>query len=493
MAHQITIWNPKTELEELTQKVAKLEEDKEVPTHYLLVPKAALKEAGWDESLIEEAINRGRAKAKGEELEDPSWEVADDEVSEAPEVPGLEATEEEQRVPGRVFNLLGDMGREESEEQEEVREDGPEDDIEEPPYAGAGLATRSSDELLEKLFGYKFWDCPECSSVNGKDEEFCPTCGYQRAWYDEGLKKYHEMKGKKMGDDKAILGDAIREYVDVKTHDKNALAKRAKEHLTDSRRRITVGDDTGWLCETCNSVWSLEQQMCPNRCKSAEPPTVEHRAWPEGESPLPKDRVPTLAEYAMAKKAMEENLEEKETGLTADVRFPEEEAGDPLAADPDWLRKHISEHLGGAGGATKEDLATKIKAALGVDHLPGEPIECTICGMDDNEQCNCCYECQSEECICCEYCYTHPCVCDETEVCPICDARFEIGEACPTGCDADHAALLNLYEEVKTSTELNWVDKAKYMALLKEKIRLVEDVEEPDTNPLDEPDAEEDI
>ena len=427
MAHKITIWNPKTELKELEDKVAGLEEDQEVCQAKLLVPTAAIKEAGWDEALVQEAIERGRARARGEEVGEASWEdleregggLTDDQVSEASEIPGLEAPEEEPSKPGRVFNLLGDMAGEEPGKEEEVREEGPE------------------DPELAKLLTYNFWDCPNCTSVNAKTEEFCPTCGFLRAHHDEALKKYHELKGKKM--ETAPMKEDLKE--------------KFAAHLSDSRKRVVVGDETGWLCETCNSVWTLEQQKCPNRCKPAEPPTVESRAW--GDEPTvikaPKDKVPTLAEYAMAKQQMEDTLKKAEVAKT------------------DEGQKYDSEIL-----------RQRIKDALDVTHFPGDPIPCTICEVKDNAFCKCCYECNEMECICCDECITHPCVCDETEICPICEARFPVAEPCPSGCDADHIELLRLYEEVKNDTSLSFVDKAKYMALLKEKMRLTEDVEEDD-------------
>lgn len=437
-----TIFNAIEELQALEDKAA---QGKEIRSEDTFLVRAALKAEGWDISLCEEAISRGYKRSRGEEVAEPPWYTVDDDMSEAPEIPGLEATEEEPGQPGRLFNLLGDMGGEEPEEQEEVREEEP------------------KDPELAKLLDYNFWDCPACGAVNRKEEAFCPNCAFLKARHDEALKKYHELKGKKMHTAPTTKED---------------LKSKFAAHLADSRKRVTVDSDVGWLCEECNSVWSLEQQKCPNRCKPAEPPTVEHRGWGD---------EPTIIKSTLGD-AQRIVLEEAE------------DAGDPLAADPNLLlaydsevlRKYMAKHLGHEvmheDTEKKSAIADKIKQTLGVDHLPGEPIKCTICGIDDNDKCKCCYECNSKECICCDMCFTHPCVCDETEVCPLCNARFEIGEACPSGCDADHAALLNLYEEVKESTELNFIDKAKYMALLKEKIRLIEDAEENEYGPLDEPD-----
>jgi len=416
MADKITIWNPEKELRKLEEKVAKLEEDKEVENHILLVPKAALKEAEWEEDFIREAIERGRAKARGEEIGDPSWKAIDDDVPETPEVPGLETTEEEPAKPGRVFNLLGDMGGEESEEREKVREEEPE----ESPFLEREGETRV--EYYLRMF----------------DEFFGPT-----------------------KEEEAMETEVTKEN----------LTEKMAQHLADSRRKITVGKDIGWLCEKCNSVWSLEQQICPNRCKKAEPPTVESRGWPKEEG----------------------------SGLVADVRFPEEEAGDPLAADPDWLRKHMAGHLELEAKPLeekKEEMAKRVKEALGIDRFPDEPEPCPLCDAMDGELCGCCGTCEEQKCKCCELCSDFPCVCDTTEECPICDARMPIGDACPTGCDADMMELVNLYEEVKHSKTLSFEEKVRYMSLLKEKMNFAENEEAEEQMPeieiFDEPEAEDD-
>lgn len=427
MVHKITIWNPKTELQELEEKVARLKESEEVEDHILLVPKAALKEAGWEEDLIEEAIERGRAKAKGEEIGEPSWEdferetggSADEEMSASPEIPGLETSEEEQAKPGRVFNLLGDMGGEESKEQEEVREE----ELEESPFLEEDEETR--EEYNQRMF----------------DEFFGP------------IKK-----------EEAMETEVTKEN----------LTEKMALHLADSRKRVTVGDETGWLCQECNSVWSLEQQICPNRCKKAEPPTVESRAWPKEEG----------------------------SGLVADVRFPEKEA-DPkslMKYDTSVLRKHMEEYLNMGDKSLKEKkelMADKMKEALGISRLPGEPEPCPFCGAQDGDECGCCSVCEegAGKCKCCEHCQDHPCICDVTEECPICDKRIQIGEACPTGCDADMIELTKLYEEVKSSTELSFEEKVKYMTLLREKMKAIEGEDDEngvEEGPFEEPEDDHD-
>lgn len=498
MAHQITIWNPKVELKELEDRVAKLEVDKKVPLHYLLVPKAALKEAGWDEELIEEAIKRGRVLAGGGELtEDPSWETTDDDVPEASEVPGLEATEEEQRVPGRVFNLLGDMGGEESEEGEEVRAQELEDVVTMPaPQTPAEhvaylnnvnmLKTGNPEwedylwtymkkyELkpsdMEGLVGPRPWkDDPLWSNIEDEEIPEPPYAGVGLAKekiLEAAARETVAEYDKRMFDE--YFGDIKKEETMETMTSKDVLMEKAKAHLADTRKRVVVGSDVGWLCEQCNSVWSLEQQICPNRCRKAEPPTVEHRGWPKDEG----------------------------SGLVADVRFPEEEAGDPLCADPDWLRRHMAACLavGKSLEEKKDIMADRIKKALKVERLPGEPEPCTLCGAYDGEQCGCCTTCEETEghCKCCVECSDYPCVCDTTEICPICDKRIPLGDACPNGCDADHVELVKLYDEVKNSRDLKFEEKVRYLSLLKEKMRQYEGEEvldEPEN--LEEPYEEE--
>jgi hypothetical protein len=304
------------------------------------------------------------------------------------------------------------MGGEEPEEQEEVREE----EIEEPPYAGTGL---SKDAILDAV-----GESPFLEKKGETREE------YNQRMFDEffGLTKKEE-----------AMETETQEVT------KENLTEKMAQHLADSRYRVTVGEDTGWLCQKCSSVWSLEQQICPNRCKKAEPPTVESRGWPKEEG----------------------------SGLVADVRFPEEEAGDPLAADPDWLRKHMADHLELEAKPLEEkkaEMAQRVKEVLGIDRFPDEPEPCPLCDAMDGELCGCCGTCEEQKCKCCELCSDFPCVCDTTEECPICDARMPIGDACPTGCDADMIELAKLYEEVKNSKTLNFEEKVRYMSLLKEKI-----------------------
>ena len=133
----MAIYNATQELETLQAKAAK---GKEICDADTFVVRAALKEKGWHNLVCEEAISRGYKELRGEELGLPSWfieetkkaidkarETSDDSMSEAPEVQGDQTPEEEQQEPGRVFNLLGDLGGEEPEQQEEVPVESPEE------------------------------------------------------------------------------------------------------------------------------------------------------------------------------------------------------------------------------------------------------------------------------------------------------------------------------------------------------------------------------
>jgi hypothetical protein len=497
MAYQVAIWNTKVELEELVRKVSKLKEEEKVCPSFTLVPRAAIKEAGWDEGLIEEAIERGRAIAKGEEVGEAPWKdleresggSSDDEVPEAPEIPGLETTEKEPAKPGRVFNLLGDMGGEESEGQEEVREKESKDPLmhrdpqtpeEHVNYLNRIHIMRTDNPQWEDFL----WTYMKTHGLKPSDMEGLVG---PRPWKDDPLWANTEDEeipeppyaGIGLAKEK-ILEAAARETVaeyDKKMFDeffgpikeeeametevtKESLTEKMAQHLVDRRRKVIVGSEIGWLCEKCNSVWSLEQQICSNRCRKAEPPTVEHRGWPKEEG----------------------------SGLVADVRFPEEEAGDPLAADPDLLikydpavlRQHMEKHLLHGGHKVedkKAEMEERMKKALGVETLPGDPEPCPLCDAMDGELCGCCHTCEEQKCKCCELCNDFPCICDSTEECPICEKRIVIGEACPTGCDADTIELAKLYEEVKNDKSLNFEEKVRYMSLLKEKMNFAQNEE----------------
>lgn len=487
-----SIFNSIQELHELEEKAAKGKEIEDTDTFLV---RTALKAEGWKQLLCEEAISRGYKRFRGEEVGEPSWFAVDDEVPEASEISGLEVTEEEQTKPGRVFNLLGDMGGEEPKEQEEVREEGPEISEHVRYLNGINIMRTDNPEWEDFLWTYmklhklkpsdmyglvgpRPWkDDPLWSNI--EDEEIGePGCSgvhtgresvlsaledetreqYNKRMFDEyfrDIKKEEAMEIEnvevedKQKYDLEVAKKRMQETLDFKPSPIDALKEKARKHLADTRKRVVVGDDVGWLCEECNSVWSLEQQICPNRCRKAEPPTVEHRGWPKEEG----------------------------SGLVADIRFPEEEAADPLAADPDWLTEHMAKHLEIEDKSLeekKEAMAERMKKILGVEKLPGEPEPCPLCDAMDGELCGCCHTCEEQMCKCCEHCKDFPCICDITEECPICEGRIAIGEACPGGCDADMIELVKLYDEVKKSTDLGFEDKVRYLSLLKEKMKQYE-------------------
>ena len=464
----MAIWDAIKELEGLQRKAA---QGKDIEDKDTFVVRAALKEKGWEGLVCEEAISRGYKEHRGEELGIPSWYVADHVMPTSPEVQGSETPEEEREAPGRVFNLLGDMGGEESEEEEEIHKEEFEDTVAMPaPQTPADhVAYLNSIHMLKT--GNPEWE--DYLWVYMKKYKLLPTdmeglVGprpwlMDPLWYDPDEEEIPEPREESIDDyNKRMFdehfGDIKKEEAMETMTSKDVLMEKAKAHLADTRKRVVVGDDVGWLCGDCNSVWSLEQQICPNRCKSAEPPTVENRGWPKEESPLP---------------------------LEANVRFPEEEAGDPLAADPAWLRKHMADHLEMENKSLeekKEDMEARVKDALGVETLPGDPEPCPLCQAYDNDQCGCCLTCEETDghCKCCGTCNDYPCICDTTEECPICEGRIVIGEACPTGCDADMIELAKLYDDVKNDKSLKFEEKVRYMSLLKEKMGFAanEEVEE---------------
>jgi hypothetical protein len=190
---KIKIFDAAFELRKLEERVANSTEEK-VCVSWLLVPKSACKEAKWDEDvLVTEAIYRGKQKKKGEDVGKASWEDLDQEeeyaqittledaenlglLSRPSKVLSGEATEENKEVPGRVFNLLGDLGKEESGEQEEVHEE-----RSEVPHIEI-----SRPEDFEQL-----WDCPACNYVNHVSEFQCPQCSFNRNTVEQAVMEFY--------------------------------------------------------------------------------------------------------------------------------------------------------------------------------------------------------------------------------------------------------------------------------------------------------------
>lgn len=208
----MAIFNATQELETLQAKAAK---GKEICDADTFVVRAALKEKGWHNLVCEEAISRGYKEFRGEEDKSlPSWwseeaidrlesrETSDDSVSEAPEVSGDQTPEEEQQEPRRVFNLLGDLGGEESEQQEEV-------------------SVEDYDTMMfENIFGPI------------KKEEAMEQVGQEKV--EERMAQGCLFHG-------------------------GCMCPQCK---IDGRKRVVVGEVESWLCEQCNRVWSLELESC---------------------------------------------------------------------------------------------------------------------------------------------------------------------------------------------------------------------------------------
>jgi hypothetical protein len=319
----------------------------------------------------------------------------------SPEIPGPEVTKEKQEISGRVFNLLGDLGREESEEQEEIRKG------------------ESVEEYNQRMF----------------EEVFGP------------IKKEEAMEGISGTRMREMEEEAMEKLIEDRqrppTLDEYATAKKEQD-LLDSRYRVTVGEDTGWLCIECNSVWDLEDSRCPACHPKAEPPTVEHRGW--GDAKL------TIGDGSLR----------------------------------EYMKKHLEIKK------TDKDLAIEaMRQALGLDMIEANPNaeECGTCGASDYLECDCCLECESAECTCCDECNRFPCQCD-SEDCPICRCNIPVGEACPKGCDSEHGDIVKLYEEVKVDSDLSFAEKVKFMTLLRQKARIAEDVEEDERDPVTEDDPD---
>lgn len=159
---QVKIFDPIHELEKLEDKVAaKYKEGKVCPSE-TLVAKAALKEVGWDPTLIKEAIERGQAKARGEELDPPSWWSL--EVSRASELQRDTAAEEDEETSGRLPSMRINLLETEPDEQEEVYPD--------RPHIPEGVDRPQDFDTV--------WDCPVCNLVVSIGDDVCPHCGLDR-------------------------------------------------------------------------------------------------------------------------------------------------------------------------------------------------------------------------------------------------------------------------------------------------------------------------
>lgn len=314
----MAIWNPAEELKKLEEKVATSEED-EVCTADLLLPKTAIKEAGWSIWFVEEAIGRGFKKRKGEDVGPPSWEDLEEErllkeasqytkqleeipedMSDTPEVPGTETAETEQEVSRRLPSMRINLLDKKSQVIEELREKGFD-----PP-----------EDFL--------WDCPSCKAVNKLNEEKCPTCSYPLHNAMQVELEWKQLKERAMQKETAIdvevaeqmLLDASEQKIEsggklegkpepsLKDIEAAFQEKAAEVEDTDTRKRVLVSEELGWLCEVCNRVWPIEYEKCischPEEAEKHQipvtPPTVEHRSWddvlkeveakktPEGES-----------------------------------------------------------------------------------------------------------------------------------------------------------------------------------------------------------------
>ena len=302
----MAVFNPAYELRKLEEKVANSKED-EVCTSWLLLPKTAVREAGWDQALVKEAIERGEARKEGKDVGEASWEDLEEErldaeaakvtqkaeideipglieeaMSGAPEVPGSETTETKQEAPSGLPGVSESLPASESDQLKKLREEG----LELP-----------KDQL---------WDCPNCKQVNCITEGECPQCTFplRRAlqleleWKQLKERVVKQETGLDIGLAEQKLLDAseekregtlLPEKLDPSTADiEAALQEKAAEVAdTDSRKRVLVSEEVGWLCGDCDRVWPIDYSKClvchPEEAEKYDipttPPTIEHRSW----------------------------------------------------------------------------------------------------------------------------------------------------------------------------------------------------------------------
>lgn len=467
----MAIWDAIKELEGLQRKAAKGEEICDSDT---FIVRAALKEKGWEDLFCEEAISRGYKEARGEEVTSiPLWyaeEAAerlerryavDNEVLISPEIPGLETSEEEPEVPGRVFNLLGDLGTEESKEQEEVCEEGPEINEYVRYLNGITMMRTGNPQWEDFLWTYMKKHGLKPSDMEGlvgprpwmndplwynPDEEEISAPPFPGSEDDTNLAEFRKIFGP-IKEKEEIMEQLMEDKQRPPTLAEYAMAKKAMEQdPSDTRRRVLVGEEVGWLCEDCSTVWNLDELRC-RICTKAEPPTVEHRGWGDTKLLIGTD---VLREH-MAKH-LEKKKDDKDLAIDA-------------------MHKAL-------GISVEYPEGVQVISIKGAGDEEDEHVQCDHCGGNDYLECDCCLECESEECVCCDNCARFPCQCD-TEECPICHNHIAIGTACPHGCDSDITELQKLYEDVKDSEDLAFGEKVKFMSLLKEKMGLASDVADP--------------
>jgi len=201
-------FDPGKELDKLESKITHSHQE-DVREWETFQVRAAIRAKGWDQLFIEDAIGRGFRRRAGEEVGPAPWrdlaeQQADEEAAKltvkanrseseafleggrsalqrASEVSRRQTAEEDEELSGGVPPVRINLLDKESQEQEEVREEEPE----EPPYAGVGLSKESQLAALEKEKPVDdFWDCPNCTSVNKLEEDICPMCNLDRSWIE---------------------------------------------------------------------------------------------------------------------------------------------------------------------------------------------------------------------------------------------------------------------------------------------------------------------
>jgi len=133
----------------------------------------------------------------------------------------------------------------------------------------------------------------------------------------------------------------------------------------DKRIKVIVSEEAGWLCMDCNRVWPDDFDDCAT-CKMAR----KAEEMPEA----PENRLPTLGEYATAKKAFEEQLESKAQELDVPIETLDEEHAHVAGTEDDCelckaetdLYKEVKEQED-MDFAEKAKLMLQLKAKEGKD------------------------------------------------------------------------------------------------------------------------------
>ena len=450
---KVTIFNPALELRRLEDKIANSKEEK-ICVSWLLVPRSACKEAKWDEdALVEEAIERGKRRREGEVLEAPSWEELERERDEAEQLVHLtthedvenlgllprsskvlsgEATEEEQRKPGRVFNLLGDLGTEEPGEQEEVHEEGSEVQrlIDEGCLFHAGCKCKRCEEQPEFISISRpqdfeqLWDCPMCDDVIHVSTFVCPHCSFDRNNVEQAIMEFYMSKDNSLLEPKEHVA-YLNGLIMLKTGNPNW-------------HKLVIG----YMEKYSLKPEDMEGLFGPKPWEEAimsDEPHGMHAIEDHLSNELAEEEVPATTEELTMEKALRTKAEHKAEHVeasAADIKAAFEEKVTEIADSDPRTRVIVSDEVG------------------------------WIC-----EDCNRVWSLDLKHCT----------VCNKEYAAEIKDKEEEVAKKSKSDLDVlkEKLELLgttlevkkddSLYEEVKTMEGMKTAEKARLMLLLKEK------------------------